>query len=103
MATDSAISVGRFVPWSRSTRFSASSRWLRRSARASSTCVRTTASTRSLSQGFWMKSRAPRRMASTASSTVPQAVMTTTGMGVSSAWSFDSSDSPSRPEVVSRV
>ena len=37
------------------------------------------ASSRALSHGFWMKSRAPRRMASTASSTLPQAVMTTTG------------------------
>ena len=32
-----------------------------------------------MSQGFWMKSRAPRRMASTASSTLPHAVITITG------------------------
>ena len=43
--------------------------------------MRTTASTRSLSHGFWTKSRAPRRIASTARSTVPQAVMTMTGIG----------------------
>ena len=62
-----------------SARFSASSRCCRRSARASSTCVRTIASSRALSHGFWTKSRAPRRIASTATSTLPQAVITITG------------------------
>ena len=37
------------------------------------------AESRALSHGFWMKSRAPRRIASTASSTLPQAVITITG------------------------
>ena len=37
------------------------------------------ASSRALSHGFWTKSRAPRRIASTATSTLPQAVITTTG------------------------
>ena len=68
-------------------RFSASSRRLRRSARPSSTCVRSVASRRALSHGFWMKSRAPRRIASTATSTLPHAVITTTGSVASSAWS----------------
>ena len=43
------------------------------------TCVRSVASSRALSHGFCTKSRAPRRIASTASSTLPQAVITTTG------------------------
>ena len=50
-----------------------------RSAWLSSIWVRTIASSRALSHGFWMKSRAPRRIASTATSTLPQAVITTTG------------------------
>ena len=81
MAGERATSGG--APRGRSSAFSASSRRLRRSARPSSTWVRSTASSRALSQGFWMKSPAPRRMASTAMSTVPQAVMTTTGIVVS--------------------
>ena len=51
----------------------------------SSTCVRTIASSRALSHGFWTKSRAPRRIASTATSTLPHAVITTTGSVASSA------------------
>ena len=48
----------------------AASSWRpRRSARPSSVCVRTIASSRSLSHGFWTKSRAPRRIASTATFT----------------------------------
>ena len=43
------------------------------------------ASSRALSHGFWMKSRAPRRMASTASSMLPQAVIRTTGSVLSMA------------------
>ena len=46
---------------------------------------------------------APRRIASTATSTLPHAVITITGSGESSCWSRDSSESPSWPEVVSRV
>jgi hypothetical protein len=74
---DSAMSFG--IPSPRSSEFSASSRWPFRSAWLSSICVRMIASSRALSHGFWMKSRAPRRIASTATSTLPQAVMTTTG------------------------
>ncbi len=61
------------------------------------------ATSRAFSHGFWTKSRAPRRIASTASSTLPQAVITTTGSVASIAWSLASRSSPSRPEVVSRV
>ena len=43
---------------------------------------------RSFSHGFWTKSRAPRRIASTATSTLPHAVITTTGSGVSSCCSL---------------
>ena len=71
------MSIGRTSGLS--DRFSASSRCWRRSARASSTCVRTIVSSRAFSHGFWTKSRAPRRIASTATSTLPQAVITTTG------------------------
>ena len=52
---------------------------MRCKARCSSTWVRRIASRRSFSHGFWMKSRAPRRMASTASPTLPHAVITMTG------------------------
>ena len=55
----------------------AAARW--RSARPSAIWVRSVVSRRVLSHGFWTKSRAPRRIASTARSTVPQAVMTMTG------------------------
>ena len=58
---------------------------------------------RSLSHGFWMKSRAPRRMASTASCTLAQAVITITGRLLSMATISESSVRPSCPEVVSRV
>ena len=51
----------------------------RRNARLSSTCVRTMASSRALSHGFCTKSRAPRRIASTAMSTLAHAVSTMTG------------------------
>ena len=61
------------------------------------------AESRALSHGFWMKSRAPRRMASTASSTQPHAVITITGSVVSSVWMRLSRSRPSCPEVVSRV
>ena len=101
IAGDSATSFGSPSP--RSSEFSASSRWPLRSAWLSSICVRMIASSRALSHGFWMKSRAPRRMASTAISTLPQAVITTTGSVGSSAWMRDSRFSPSSPEVVSRV
>ena len=77
MAGDSATSVLAFA--GRSNAFSASSRRERRSARPNSTWVRNTESSRAFSQGFWMKSPAPRCIASTAMSTVPHAVITTTG------------------------
>ena len=83
--------------------FSDSSRALRRRMPASSIWVRTVASTRAFSQGFWMKSRAPRRMASTARSTVAQAVMTTTGGAPSVASRRPRRSRPSWPLVVSRV
>ena len=73
------------MPSPRSSEFSASSRCPLRSAWLSSICVRRIASSRALSHGFWMKSRAPRRIASTATSTLPQAVITTTGSVGSSA------------------
>ena len=59
--------------------FAASSCRPRRIARPSSACVRTIDSSRSFSHGFWTKSRAPRRIASTATFTDPHAVSTTTG------------------------
>jgi len=74
-----------------------------RSAWLSSIWVRTIASSLALSQGFWMKSRAPRRIASTATSTLPQAVITTTGSVGSMPWMRDSRLRPSSPDVVSRV
>ena len=101
IAGASAISVGRSTP--RSSRFSASSRRPLRSARLSSICVRRMLVSRSFSQGFWMKSRAPRRMASTATLTLLHAVITTTGIVLSSAWILDSRSSPSCPDVVSRA
>jgi hypothetical protein len=101
MAADSAISLT--LPSSRSRLISASSRWPRRRAWPSSTWVRTMASSRALSQGFWMKSRAPRRMASTASSIEPQAVITTSGSVGSTSRMRLSRSSPSWPEVVSRA
>ncbi len=91
------------LPSSRSARFSASSRWPRRRARDSSAWVRRVATSRAFSHGFCTKSRAPRRIASTASSTLPHAVITTTGSVASIAWSFARRSIPSRPEVVSRV
>ena len=90
-------------PSSRNSAFSASSRRPRRRARDSSTWVRRIVSRRVLSHGFWMKSRAPRRMASTASSTFAQAVITTTGIVLSNACSLANRSSPSWPEVVSRA
>src|SRR5207253_2889356 len=101
IAGDSAISSGR--PSRRNARFSRSSCWLRRNALPSSTWVRSVASSRRLSHGFSMKSRAPRRIASTAPSMLAQAVITTTRGGASSAWSRASKSRPSAPEVVSRA
>ena len=51
----------------------------RRSARPARPACAATVSSRALSHGFCTKSRAPRRMASTARSTLAQAVITTTG------------------------
>ena len=101
IAGDSAISLG--MPSPRSSEFSASRRWPLRSAWLSSICVRMIASSRALSHGFWMKSRAPRRIASTATSTLPQAVITTTGSVGSMPWMRDSRFEPSSPDVVSRA
>ena len=98
---DSAMIFG--MPSPRRSEFSASSRCPLRSAWLNSICVRTMASSRALSQGFWMKSRAPRRIASTATSTLPQAVITTTGSVGSMPWMRDSRFSPSSPDVVSRA
>ena len=50
---------------------------------------------RAFSHGFSTKSRAPRRMASTATSTLPQAVITTTGSVLSTACKRASKSSPS--------
>src|SRR5579864_8289804 len=80
---------------------SASSRSARRMMRYKSTCVRIMLSRRWLSHGFWMKSRAPRRMASTASSTLPHAVITTIGILLSACCSRESRSIPSCPDVVS--
>ena len=91
------------MPSPRRIEFSASSRCPLRSAWLNSICVRTIARSRALSQGFWMKSRAPRRIASTATSTLPHAVITTTGSVGSIPWTRDKRFSPSSPEVVSRV
>ena len=77
IARASAIMNGRLSPRSRI--FSCSSCRPLRNARPSSTWVRSTASSRSFFHGLVTKSRAPRRIASTASSTLPQAVITTTG------------------------
>ena len=74
-----AVAMSRSGDCSRSAEFSASSRSRARRARPSSTWVRTMASRRALSHGLATKSRAPRRIASTASSTLAQAVITTTG------------------------
>ena len=93
----------RAAPSRRSSRFSLSSRRVRRSARPSSTWVRSVARRRALSHGFSMKSRAPRRIASTALSTLPHAVITTAGSVASRAWSSETSSRPSRPVVVSRA
>ena len=107
MAADSAIirseRSGRSDPDPRRIRFSASRRWPRRSARESSTWVARIEISRALSHGFSTKSRAPRRIDSTATSTLAQAVITTTGRVGSRPCSFSSRSSPSRPEVVSRV
>jgi hypothetical protein len=101
MAGDSATSL----PWTspRSSQFSASRRWPRRSARLSSVCVWRMASSRAFSHGFWTKSRAPRRIASTATSTLPHAVMTTTGRVASIDCARVSRSRPSWPDVVSRA
>ena len=78
IAGDSAISIGR--PSALRDAVLGLEPLLRAAARGRApTCVRTIASSRSLSHGFSTKSRAPRRIASTATSTMPQAVITTTG------------------------
>ena len=74
-----------------------------RKACPSSICVRRMESRRAFSQGFWIKSRAPRRIASTATSTLPQAVITTTGSVISAPCMRDKRSRPSWPEVVSRA
>ena len=58
--------------------------------------MRTIDSSRALSHGFCTKSRAPRRIASTATSTVPHAVITTTGSVGIERRSAASRSSPSR-------
>ena len=100
---DAAPAMIRGRAWSRSAVFSASRRSRARSARPSSTCVRTMASSRGFSHGLATKSRAPRRIASTASSTLAQAVITTMGSVQSTACSRLRRSSPSCPEVVSRA
>jgi hypothetical protein len=92
IAGDSAIKLG-MVP--RRSSFSASSFRSRRSAEASSICVLTIASNRWLSQGFVTKSRAPRFIASTANSTVAQAVITTIGRLLSICRILGIADKPS--------
>ena len=101
MAADCAINRGKRS--ARSARFSSSRRWPFRSARPNSIWVFRIAERRALSQGFWMKSRAPRRIASTASSTEPQAVITTIGRVASEACTRFSRSRPSSPDVVSRA
>ena len=101
IAADSASSGER--PSACSAWLAASSRRPRRIARPSSVCVRRMASSRSLSHGFWTKSRAPRRIASTATSTEPHAVITTTGSDSSAVWMRLSRSRPSSPDVVSRA
>jgi len=101
IAADAAIIAG--CPSCLSRRFSASRRWPRRSAWPRAIWVRSVVRRRVLSQGFWTKSRAPRRIASTARSTVPQAVITMTGRSSSSSRIRPSRSRPSAPDVVSRV
>ena len=91
------------APSPRSRRFSASRPRLLRSAAASASWLATIDSRRSLSHGFSTKSRAPRRIASTASSIVPHAVIATTGSSGARSRTRSSSCSPSCPEVVSRA
>ena len=101
MAGADAIKSG--APSARNRRASASRCWVRCNARCNSTWVRKMASRRSFSQGFWIKSRAPRRMASTASRTLPHAVITITGRLLSKETICDNRSRPSCPDVVSRV
>ena len=98
-----ATAIRLAPPWLRNNWFSASSRSPLRSALLSSACVQSIESSRSFSHGFWTKSRAPRRIASTATSTLPHAVITTTGSVESTALIRVSRSSPSWPDVVSRV
>ena len=100
IAGDSATKTG---PLSRWARWAAANRSPSLSARRNAIWFRATASTRALSHGFWMKSRAPRRIASTATSTLAHAVITTTGKVGSDAGIRASRSSPSCPLVVSRV
>ena len=101
MAADWAMIAGPCLP--RRSWFSCSNLRYARTAPASSIWLRTIASSRRFSQGFAMKSRAPRRMASTASSTLAQAVMITTGSVGSSACRRLRRSRPSFPLVVSRA
>ena len=100
IAGDCAIKFG-MVP--RRSSFCASSFRSRRSAEASSICVFTMANNRWLSQGLVTKSRAPRFIASTANSTVAQAVITTIGRVLSICRILGMADKPSWPDVVSRA
>ncbi len=96
VATRSAPSAPRRIA------FSSSSRRPRRRASASLTWLRSTDSSRWLFQGFSRKSLAPFCIAFTATSTVAQAVITTTGRSGCSRCSCSTSAMPSSPEVVSR-
>ena len=100
---DGAEAMNAGAPGARRMRFSASSHCARLRLRCNSICVFRTLSRRAFSQGFWMKSPAPRRIASTASSMLPQAVMTTTGSCESISLTRETRSRPSWPEVVSRV
>src|SRR5947209_4613371 len=93
IAGELARKVGRDS--ARKRRFSASRREACRKAWRKSICVRRMESKRLFSQGLAMKSRAPRRMASTANSMLLQAVMTTTGTVLSRTWMRVSRSSPS--------
>jgi hypothetical protein len=75
----------------------------RRRVRPFSISRRSVASRWALSHGFCTKSRTPRRIASTARSTLPQPVITITGSSRSSACTRASRSIPSRPDVVSPV
>ena len=75
----------------------------RRRSRPASISVWSVASNWTLSHGFCTKSRTPRRIVSTARSTDPHPVITTTGSELSSACTRESRSIPSVPDVVSPV